>query len=442
MRMLLIACLLFSVFSAQAAELRAGPMAGANGQRSTRLWLQTTEPATVELFYRRTGGQEEWARQWRDTVVEEDNVAHFVIGGLEPGSVYEYWLKIDGKAVGREAPFRFHTQKLWQYREDPPAFTLMTGSCSYFNETVYDRPGRPYGRSPSIFEVMAERKPELMLWLGDNIYFREADYLARADMHLRYLHDRAVPELQRFLQTGHHLAVWDDHDYGPNNSNRSWVHKAHALELFQRYWANDSYGLPDLPGVFGQFSYNDVDLFLMDDRYYRDADDMPDTPDKQLFGKAQMNWLKNALLASRAPFKIIAGGGQFINDNNPYEGWNHFPAERRDFLDWLQATRVQGVLFLSGDRHHTELLRLERQGHYPLYELTCSPLTSGSHKVKGKQLTPPLASGTHVVNTQNFCELHFSGPRRKRVLEVRVFDATGKPLWTRKIHAAELRYPR
>ena len=33
-------------------------------------------------------------------------------------------------------------------------------------------------------------------------------------------------------------------------------------------------------------------------------------------------------------------------------------------------------MFLSGDRHFTELLKVERPGTYPLYEFTSSPLTS------------------------------------------------------------------
>ncbi len=436
--------LLFNVSVAQAVSgLRAGPMAGANGMRSTHLWLQTEQPGRVDVLYRKQGVVEaEWRKISQRTRAAEDNVAQFVIDNLEPGTVYEYRVVIDGQAVKLEQPLRFHTQKLWQFREDPPEFTLMTGSCSYFNETAYDRPGRPYGKSPAIFDVMAKRNPELMLWLGDNVYFREVDYLAKADMHLRYWHDRALPSLQKFLRTGHHLAIWDDHDYGPNDSNKSWVHKAHALELFQRYWANDSYGLPGVPGVFGQFSYNDVDLFLLDDRYYRDGDKGPETREKRLFGQAQMDWLKNALLASRAPFKIIAGGGQFLNLNNPYEGWNHFPFERQEFLDWLARSQVEGVLFLSGDRHHTELLRMPRKGAYPLYELTCSPLTSGSHRVKPEKRSPPLVEGTKVINTQNFCELHFSGPRKKRQMEIRVFDASGAPLMQHVISATELRNPR
>jgi alkaline phosphatase D len=70
---------------------------------------------------------------------------------------------------------QFRTPPLWQWRTDPPDFTLLTGSCAYINEEAYDRPGKPYGDGYSIFETMAQMRPDLTLWMGDNLYFHEAD---------------------------------------------------------------------------------------------------------------------------------------------------------------------------------------------------------------------------------------------------------------------------
>ncbi|MBK8613627.1 MAG: hypothetical protein IPN85_09025 [Flavobacteriales bacterium] len=36
------------------------------------------------------------------------------------------------------------------------------------NEPAYDRPGTAYGGGYGIFNSIAETKPDLMLWLGDN----------------------------------------------------------------------------------------------------------------------------------------------------------------------------------------------------------------------------------------------------------------------------------
>lgn len=113
----------------------------------------------------------------------------------------------------------------------------------------------------------------------------------------------------------------DDHDYGTDGSDKSFIFKRESLDLFKDYWANPSYGTPETPSVFTKISYNVVDFFLLDDRYYRDTQNMPDFAQKAIFGEAQLDWLKNALLGSTASLKIIAAGGQMLNDENKYEGW-------------------------------------------------------------------------------------------------------------------------
>lgn len=99
---------------------------------------------------------------------------------------------------------------------------------------------------------------------------------------------------QALLQTGQHYAIWDDHDYGTDDSDKSFIFKRESLDLFKDYWANPSYGTPETPSVFTKVSYNDVDFFLLDDRYYRDNQKMPDSAQKVMFGEAQLDWLKNA----------------------------------------------------------------------------------------------------------------------------------------------------
>jgi alkaline phosphatase D len=332
---------------------------------------------------------------------------------------------------------RFQTRPLWQWRSDPPPFRLLAGSCAYINEAAYDRPGKPYGGRYDIFNTMAAQAPDMMLWLGDNVYLRQADYDSRWGMAERYRHTRALPRLQRLLQSAHHYAIWDDHDYGPDNASRSFEFGDTSLELFRRYWANPSYGLHGSGGIFTKAAFNGVDFFLLDNRSWRDRDRGPDNPDKAMFGTAQLAWLKDALVASKAPFKVIASGSQLLNDMTGKEAWTHFPHERADFLAWLQETRIDGVLLLSGDAHYSALFSLPREDGYPLYELTCSPLTSGVHRGGFGQENPRLQPGTYVAE-RNFCRLDFSGPQADRRLQISVLDADGNIRWTREIHARDL----
>ncbi|MFQ5739432.1 MAG: iron-containing alcohol dehydrogenase, partial [Acidobacteriota bacterium] len=59
-----------------------------------------------------------------------------------------------------------------------------------------------------------------------------------------YRRQREVPRLQPLLRSRPQLAIWDDHDYGLNDSDRTNPVKKEALRVFQQYWANPAYGLP------------------------------------------------------------------------------------------------------------------------------------------------------------------------------------------------------
>lgn len=429
------ALLLLLGAQAQAAELVSGPMAGPSGHRTATLWVQANAAAQARIEYWPMGHT---ARQRSAPVAlaaPAQFSGHVRLAGLQPGTRYAYRLLLDGKPASDV--FQFSTQSLWQWRTDAPDFTLLAGSCNYGNEPEVDRPGKPYGERHEIFDLMAAQQPDLTLWLGDNTYFREVDYSSAEGLAARWAYERRQPHAQKLLRTGNHAAIWDDHDYGPNDANASYPLKGAALALQQRYWANPSYGLPEAPGAFTTFSFNDIDVFLLDNRWYRDADTLPD-PQRRMFGAEQMRWLKNALLNSTARFKLIAGGSQMLFKNRRNDSWADFPAEHADFLAFLAQTKLPGVMVLSGDVHRAELQKMERPGLYPLYELTCSALTSGVYVDEALRERPQLVPGTLVMGERNFCKLRVEGSRAERRLQVQVLNADGAVKWTHLISAAEL----
>ena len=82
-----------------------------------------------------------------------------------------------------------------------------------------------------------------------------------------------------------------------------------------------------------------------------------------MFGARQLDWLKQALTyGARTALKIVAGGNQFWNRANRFEGWNRYATEQKGFAEWLLARRIEGVVFVSGDRNFGELLKVERPG--------------------------------------------------------------------------------
>jgi len=417
---------------AQDNFIQSGPMIGHVSMRSAQLWVQTTQPAQVHLEYAladRTSDAVWTSSEGVSTVKSSGCTAHLELTGLEPGTDYEVAFVVDGQRL--EETVQVSTQPLWDYRTDPPAFKFVTGSCAYINEEAYDRPGRPYGGGYEIFESMAEEAPDMMLWLGDNIYLREVDFQSYSGFLHRYTHTRSTPEMANLLKSCPNYAIWDDHDFGPNDSDGSWVHADWSRESFEAFWSNPSYGLPEAPRCISTaFRFVDMEFFLLDNRTYR-VNHYNKTNAPQVLGQSQIDWLIQALRKSRAPYKFVVVGGQVLSDAAVYENVAQFPDERKQILERIEAEDIRGVVFLSGDRHTTELSELTMGNGRKVYDLTVSPLTSGPGHAKDEANTLRV-EGTYVEQ-RNYAVLSFAGPRKDRMCTVEVKSTEGELLWKQNL---------
>jgi len=192
--------------------------------RDAKVWIEVSpEVKNVSLQYNKKGEAKSKTVLYKGELGNEFNPIQFTIGGLDFNSTYEYKILINGKTTTGAGELT--TKDLWQWRKQPPEFSFLTGSCSYFNEPVFDRPGKPYGGDSSIFESMAKEKSAFMLWLGDEWYTREVDYYSDWGLWYRASHDRALPVLQKFWKSMSQFAMWDDHDYGPNDIGKIFILK-------------------------------------------------------------------------------------------------------------------------------------------------------------------------------------------------------------------------
>ena len=225
-------------------------------------------------------------------VAATDCTVRITVGGLAPSTRYYYRLWVE-----RRHPDRYRLTPFWTRTAPaaPAAFRLAFGSCAR-HQLDAEQP---------IFHAITAAEPDVFFWLGDNIYADSASAWVYAEDYRR---QRSIASSLPLLRSVPQLAIWDDHDFGQNNSDLSNPARAASLAAFQNYWANPSFGLPDCPGVFFKFAYGGVDFFMLDGRYYRTPNAEPDGPAKTLLGKRQGEWLREQLLASRAPFKVLACG--------------------------------------------------------------------------------------------------------------------------------------
>ncbi|WP_422107910.1 alkaline phosphatase D family protein [Winogradskyella sp.] len=437
-----ITILLFVIFTSfitkgQTELLQSGPMVGYSDFREVLIWVQTKSAAEVKIEYQATDEQESHFTESLTTSKDNDFIAKLYPNEVDYGKTYTYKLYINGDYVPRAYPLEFKTQTLWQWRTDPPDFSFAIGSCFYANEPKDDRPGKPYGDGYEIFNSILEKDPDFMVWLGDNVYLRTPDFLTERGIRHRYRYVRATPELQPLLGSIHHYATWDDHDYGPNDSDRSYVNKDITEKTFNDYWGNLNTDAAKIGGITSHFLWNDLEFFMMDNRYHRDPNRQK-TPNKAYLGQAQLDWLIKALSSSKATFKMVCIGGQTISDAAVFENYATYPEERQALIERLNKERIEGVIFMSGDRHHTELSRLERPGAYPLIDITCSPLTSGVHKPRDEGNTLQVEGKTFYE--RNFGLVKVSGPRTDRQLVLTIYNQKGEKIWDYAIKAKQLRY--
>jgi alkaline phosphatase D len=415
-------------------ELVSGPMIGHVSMRSAQVWAQVDNAADLSVSYWKEGGEES-ARysdsKWADSKTAFSGL--FELSGLDPGSHYRAVLVANGEAIGDT--ININTQVLWDYRMDPPAFKTVIGSCTFINDSIYDRPGRGYGGEYEVFESIVSAEPDMMLWLGDNVYLREVDFQSYSGYLYRYTHTRTLPEMQELLKACPNYAIWDDHDYGPNDADASWIHRDWAQEAFKTFWANPSYGAPSgANNIATAFRFSDVEFFLLDNRSQRIHHNNR-TQDIHVLGDEQIDWLIAALNKSKAPFKMVAVGGQFLNTVDRHENMANFP-ERQEIIDRIEEEHIHGVVFLTGDRHCTDMSRIELEGGAVIHDLTVSPLTSSAYD-NSDEPNDLRVDGT-TVPFRNFAELNFSGPRKNRSLKIVVKDANGVEVWTETLIAKEL----
>jgi alkaline phosphatase D len=414
----------------QQSLLKSGPMVGYADMQEVVIWVQTNDDAEVFVEY---SGIDSGDKKVRTNIAKTNKTEAFtaklIADSVVPGTKYIYNLFINNELIKLPYKTEFQTQAIWKYRGNPPEFRLLTGSCAYINQAEHDRPGTPYGGNYEIFESMRAKEADLMVWLGDNIYLREPDWNTKTGIFARYTHSRSVSELQPFLASTANYAIRDDHDFGPNDSDRGFYNKNISLEAFKLFFANPTVGVGDLEGSFTSFQWGDADFFLLDNRTYRDPDNLI-TENKTMLGEKQLQWLFDNLVTSQATFKIVAVGGQFLSTSGKFESYysNGYQSERQAIIDFIYKQNIKNVVFLTGDVHFTEISALKVEGKPTIWDLTFSPITAGPN-TQGTTWNNTLRIPGTVVTERNYGMIDFKGILKERRLEVKCFNSADEQKW-------------
>ena len=405
--------------------LQSGPMLGPVTLRDAAIWVQCKQTAEVQVWFKKKNSGETYSKSEK---VKANYINGYAVSihltNLNPETTYQYLLKVNNVTISRPYPLEFTTQAHWQYRKDAPDFTFIAGSCFYINDKEFDRPGKPYGGEYEIIKYMHDSKPDFMVWLGDNTYLREGDFESRSGIYYRQTHTRSLSELQPFLSSTAHYAIWDDHDYGPNDGDWTYPLKYHSLDAFRDFWPSESYGAGHTEGVTNSFMWNDCQFFMLDNRWYRTVDKENGT----ILGEQQKYWLKEALLYSTAKYKFICVGGQVLSDFAGFENFANYKNERQEIIDFLDENSIKGVIFLTGDRHHSEITKLKTDKGNVFYDVTSSAITSSTYDHTNEPNT--LRVSGSMVSERNFAVFKVTGDNKNRKVSVVFKNKEGKEMYS------------
>lgn len=290
-----------------------------------------------------------------------------------------------------------------------------------------------------IWETVLEQEPQFFVFLVDNMY---ADYWAPSGKNTG---SYPVTSNERFVEAYDTLAskpgfaklraqmpvigIWDDHDYGANDAGKhypmKWQSQSHFFDFFG--FAKDD-PIRKQSGIYHSFTTGiegrRVQFIMLDTRFHRD--DLVRNPKgkpegkgpyiqdfnegKSILGFEQWQWLEQQLMQP-ADIRFIASSIQVVAYEHSWETWGNFPAQRQKLYDLIEKTEAKGVVFLSGDRHLTEVSvdtgQLGANVPYPMWDLTASGMTDDIKEVNevNNFRQGPVYRGSHfatvTINWQN-----------------------------------------
>lgn len=335
--------------------------------------------------------------------------------------------------------------------QEQPLSRIAFGSCA-----KQDKP-------QPIWDAVVAARPELFLFLGDNIYADTQDMQVLWD---KYQQLGAQPGFQKLKQTCPVLATWDDHDLGANDAGGEFPKKRESQQLFL-----DFFGIPkDSPRrqqegiyhsqVFGPEGQR-VQIILLDTRYFRSrlksgfqkgepgegrrGQYVPNTdPEATVLGPQQWTWLEKQLRIP-AELRVICSSFQLVADEHGSEGWGNFPRERERLIKLIRDTRAGGAVVISGDRHLSEISRLPAESGvgYPLFDVTSSSLNepSGNTTKAGTRFANEINSyrvGLTYFDT-NFGFIDVDWKAADPVVRLQVRDEKGDVVLQQRLKLSQLR---
>ncbi|MDZ4719428.1 MAG: alkaline phosphatase D family protein [Roseiflexaceae bacterium] len=475
-------------------QITSGIATGDITAEQALIWSKTDRPAQL-LVDLATNEQFRDARTIQGPIAQasSDYTAKLNLSDLQAGQQYFYRVRFQDPKDARNVS----EPQVGRFRSSPADRRNISFVWSA------DTAGQGWGINPDlggmkIYNTMAWFQPDFFIHSGDTIY---ADNPIRAEVKLangtiwknvtteakskvaetlqefrgNFAYNLLDNNVRYFNSITPMFGQWDDHEVVNNwwpgqilNDPRYAVKDvsllaARAKQAFLEY-------VPVRGTTINRtISYGPLlDVFMLDMRSYRAPngpnDQLARTPGSDFLGRNQIRWLKQALLASDATWKVIAADmpiglvifDNFVTRQGSEAVANNDPGEPRgreleivDLLRFIKYNEITNVVWLTADVHYTA-------AHYydpnkaafsdfnPFYEFVSGPLNSGTFgpndldKTFGPQVVFQKIPPTGQVNLPPSAGMQFFGQvqidGQTGTLKVTLRDVAGSALYTQVIN--------
>ncbi len=418
-------------------QIPYGVMSGDATDRRAIVWSRADRPARMVVELSTTEAMRDARRVIGPAALENDDfTARLDLTGLAPGQTHFYRLQFQDL----ENPKVLSAPVLGRFRTPPTQPRDIVFAFSG------DEAGQGWGINEAwggyrVYEAMRQFEPDFFIHSGDQIY---ADGPIQAEVKLddgsvwknlvtpekskvaetlaeyrgAFAYNLLDAHKRRFCAEVPMLVQWDDHETRNNwypgqriGPEEKRYHERSASLLAAR--ANRAmfdynpmrHDPVDPERVYRQFSMGPLlDVLMLDERSYRGANSSNRQPvagsDADFLGPAQMQWLKQALVASKATWKLIASDmplSVVVPDANAdvppgtFEAWANAddgaPSGRElevaELLSFIHRRRIKNVVFVTADVHYASAThyrpeRAQFTDFKPFWEFVGGPLHAGT----------------------------------------------------------------
>jgi len=328
--------------------LLRSPVVGVMQDNQISVLVKGTQPGLVRIDYHTIGDTANSFTEWVRLSYSKDLSVSLFLTNLEYSQIYEYRVEFDD-----ETHTEWFTFTTFPEPYQPGRFSFVFSACFRDKYTPHN-----------VFDYISTLSPTFVALLGDQIY---ADLDGDINIGPPY---SVLPALrskyarnfdEHFRTMSSHVpvvAIWDDHDYGRDNSDSTYPYKEEAKRVFKESYPVYPFEVGN-GGLYYKFTIADADIFVLDTRWYRSPMQDSDIEGKTMLGEGQLLWLLTGLKQSTAPFKIVFSsvslndyGGDTSSGRPGFDSWMGYKFERSKILSFIEENQIQGVLVFSGDQHY------------------------------------------------------------------------------------------